>query len=291
MYTGAIPVRAEGIDPRFPTPAEPGNDWKGFLPPQQMPRIRDPKAGLLANWNNKPAAWWPNYDTPVWGRVFHNEVLLVQVHKPKLTSQDLELAAWNIARLDETVKYFAPYARMATADPSDSEALAYLKSYDGHLMGGSIGATIYLAWLSALRTEIFEGSIGNFYSPDLFQTVMQPSLMLKAMERKTSIDYLGKRTPEQVASAAFARALTNLKRSKGANIHDWGYTPGSFQVPGETPVPYGNRGSYIQIIELLTQPYGRNVLPPGESETGDHSVDQVPLARAWTYKRMRFAVP
>lgn len=288
MYAGAIPIRAEGIDPRFPTPAEPAFDWKGFLPPGQRPHIRDPKAGLLANWNNKPTSWWPNYDTPVWGRIFHNEVLLDQVHKPKLTAQDLELAVWNIARLDETVKYFAPYAKMATGDAADSVALSYLRAFDGRLMGGSAAATVYLYWLNALRIELFEGAIGNFYSPDLFQIAAQPSLMLKALERKTAVDYLGKRSAEQVASAAFARAMASLKKVKGPNIQDWGMTPGSFPVPDETPVPYSNRGSYIQVIELMSEPYGRNVLPPGESETGEHSKDQAPLARAWTYKRMKF---
>jgi len=58
-------------------------------------------------------------------------------------------------------------------------------------------------------------------------------------------------------------------------------------VPGEVPIPYSNRGTYIQVVELLPDgPIGRNVLPPGVAQTGPHSRDQVPLSRAWTFKPM-----
>jgi penicillin amidase len=286
MYTGNIPIRADGLDPRIPTPATPANDWRGFLTPSQMPHIEDPRAGLLANWNNKPAAWWPNFDTPVWGRIFRNEVLLDQVKKPKLTSQDLELAAWNIARIDETAKYFAPYLKMIKPGPGESESSDLLKAYDGRLMEGSIPAALYTAWLNAMRSEVFEGLVGNFYTPDLFRTVIQPSLLLQALERKTKVDYLGTRSIEQVVSSAFSKAVASLRKSKGPDVRDWGYSAGAFAISGQSPVPYSNRGSYIQIIELLSPPYARNILPPGESEAGIHSQDQVPLARAWMYKKM-----
>jgi penicillin amidase len=286
IYSGKMPIRAPGLDPRFPTPATPADDWRGFLTFQQKPHIRDPKAGFLANWNNKPAAWWPNYDTPVWGKIFHNEVLLDQIQKPKLTSQDLELAAWNIARIDETAKYFMPFARLIRSNPEDGAALAYLKAYDGRLMAGSISATIYRTWFKALRSELLEGMIGNFYSPDLFEIAAQPTLVLRALEGKTATNFLGGRSVGDVASAAFRHAVESLTKVNGPDMDNWGFTPGGFAVPGQAPVPYSNRGSYIQVVELAPVPYGRNVVAPGQSEDGPHSQDQVPLARAWTYKKM-----
>ena len=56
-----------------PVPADPKYDWQGFLSQDRMPHVINPKQGFLANWNNKPAAWWPNYDAPIWGRIFRNE--------------------------------------------------------------------------------------------------------------------------------------------------------------------------------------------------------------------------
>src|SRR5262249_53239443 len=74
-YLGRIPVRAPGYDERFPLPSRQETEWKGFLTYDQLPHVRNPKSGLIANWNNKPASWWPNMDTPVWGSIFRNEVL------------------------------------------------------------------------------------------------------------------------------------------------------------------------------------------------------------------------
>jgi penicillin amidase len=70
LYTGRVPVRAPGLDPRLPTPGGPRYAWRGFIPPKQMPRVRKPRSGLIANWNNKPATWCPNSDTPRGVRVF-----------------------------------------------------------------------------------------------------------------------------------------------------------------------------------------------------------------------------
>ena len=72
-YTGIVPMRSPSVDPRFPALASKENDWTGKWP---MPRVENPRSGLLANWNNKPVSWWPNSDTPVWGRIFRNTELL-----------------------------------------------------------------------------------------------------------------------------------------------------------------------------------------------------------------------
>jgi penicillin amidase len=286
-YLGLIPVRAPGVDPRFPTPGEPENDWRGYLPASKMPSSRNPSAGFLANWNNKPVAWWPNYDTPVWGRIFRNEVLLDQLQKPKLSIQDLELAAWTIARTDETSSYFRPLlAGLHGTTPLESQAAAYLKGFDGRLQDGSISAAIYAAFFEALRPQIFLGTTGNFMAPDFFRLAAQPSTMLRALSGKTKVNYLGSRTAAQVVQAAFQDAVKTLSASKGPDVSLWRYRTGGIGVPGEPRIPYSNRGSFIQLVELLGTPSGRDVLTPGVAESGSHSKDQVPLARSWTYKRM-----
>lgn len=289
-YVGNIPIRAEGLDPRLPTIAKPENDWHGFLRPDQLPHVRNPRVGVLANWNNKPAAWWPNYDTPVWGEVFRNAVLLDQVKKPKLTSQDLEQAAWSIARLDDSYPYFAPYLKRVQAPSSGMQATPnmqiaaqYLRSFDGRLTEGSIAARVYVAFMDALRNQLFLGTTGNFLSPDLFRLAAQPTVMLHALQRKTKVNYLGKRSVDEVLQASLEEAVATLS-AKRNDYRGWAYLAGGIPVPGQVPVPYSNRGSYIQVVEMMPQPVGRNVLPPGVAESGDHAYDQVPLARAWTFK-------
>lgn len=290
-YLAKMPIRATGLDPRVPVRAEPKNDWKGFLKPDQMPHAIDPKQGFLANWNNKPASWWPNYDAPIWGRIFRNETLLDQLTKPKLQEQDLEMAAWSIARTDETAKYFRPYYERVIAPagaPNGAEAARLLRSFDGRLMDGSISAELYLVFLNSLRTEVFTKTTGNFIMRDLFQLVLQPTVVLNALEKKTKVNYLGSRSVDEVVQAAFADTLQTLTASRGSSLADWAYHAPAIAVPGQPGIPYSNRGTYIQVIQQFADPIGRNALPPGEAESGEHAFDQVPLSRAWVFKPFGF---
>ena len=59
-FCGHYPVRAKGVDPRFPTPGTGEFDWRGFLPFERLPQQINPPQGFFANWNNKPAPWWEN---------------------------------------------------------------------------------------------------------------------------------------------------------------------------------------------------------------------------------------
>jgi len=300
-YAGRVPIRAEGVDPRFPTPGGAKYAWRGFVSVNDMPHVRNPKAGFLANWNNKPVAWWPNFDTPVWGRIFRNSALLDCLKKPRLTAQDLELAAWTIARTDETWPYFEPFlakipnSQVAVGEEwkvKGSEIVAKTRDgagesmigFDGRLVDGSRQASTYLRFVDALRTELFAGTTGNFISPDNFRQIGQPSVMLKALEGKTKVNYLGKRKPEDVVRAALMKATDGERLPDGTYRR---YAANGIPVPGQDPIPYSNRGSFIQVVEsLLGGMTGRSIVTPGLAETGPHSLDQVPLARAWLFKPM-----
>lgn len=269
-YVGRVPLRAPGVDPRFPTPGDPKFAWRGFLPPAQMPHVRNPKRGLIVNWNTKPVAWWPNGDTPVWGAIFRSQEVANALSKPKLNAQDLELAAWTIARRDETWPFFRPFVERS---PAAGEPI---RGFDGWLLQGSRQAAAYETFLGDLRRELFEPVTGNFISPDYFRLVAQPSVMLRALQRRTRFDYLGGRDPRKIVSAALAAG-------QGSEA----YQAPSIPVPDEAAIPYSDRGTYIQVIEILAGRIdGRDVVTPGEAESGPHSHDQVPLARAWIYKPM-----
>lgn len=295
-YAGAMPIRAAGLDPRLPTPGEPEYEWKGFIPAGQMPHVIDPKSGLLANWNNKPVSWWPNMDTPVWGRIFRNSAVLGALDKPMLNEQDVEMVAWTIARTDFSWPYFKPFVSKAVAnfkskvfirDPGPiTESMYALGAFDGRLLAGSQGGAVYLAFIDALQEELFLSTTGNFTSMDSFRQIAQPSLMLAALSGRTKVDYLGNRTAAEIVEAAIGKAGDSLAKNQGRDLGLWRYTPPAIKWGDEPPVPYSNRGTMIQVIDLATMS-GRNIVPPGVAETGDHAFDQVPNARAWVLKPMR----
>jgi hypothetical protein len=117
---------------------------------------------------------------------------------------------------------------------------------------------------------------------DNFRTAAQPSVMLKALRRETKVNYLGSRKAADVVHAAYLRVGERFVAAESMPSYK---APG-IAVPGQAPIPYSNRGSYIQIVELGLGPRGRDVVTPGIAESGPHSLDQVPLARSWLYKLM-----
>lgn len=285
-YVGLVPVRASGIDPRFPTPDRPEYQWQGFLTARQMPHVTRPKSGLITNWNNKPAAWWPNLDTPVWGRIFRNTVLNRALTKDSLNVADLERAAWEIARRDtDTNGYFLPalHKLISSTKGQLSEADRIMLAYDGWDMDGSRGPTLYRETIRQLRRELFLEPLGNFTSESLFVTVLQPTVIANALDGKTKLDYRRGRTVDQVLQTAYQNAVAELTRRLGPPSA-WGFAAGSIRIPGQPSVPYGNRGTFIQITELSPVPVARSVAGPGVQEAGPHAQDQVPLLRAWTFK-------
>ena len=273
-YAGWMPVRRPTLDPRLPTPASPANDWRGFIPADQMPHALNPKCGLFVNWNNKPVGWWPNGDTPVWGEIFRNtEILAALQHgdpRPgganKLRAADLRSAVASIATHDETWRYFKPFLLASGA--------SWAKGYDGSQIDGSLPASAYSAFIRALRRTLFFGTTGNFMSASYFEQALQPTLMYHALQGHTTFDFLGGRKPADIV----ADALKAMPEPSP-------YRAGSFAVPGEEPVMYSNRGTYIQLLQWLGDGWSmRTILPPGESEAGPHQVDQAPLARRFDFK-------
>ncbi len=273
-YAGWVPLRNPALDPRLPTPATSENNWRGMIPSAQMPHMRNPKAGLIVNWNTKPVSWWPNGDTPVWGEVFRSTEILAALQNGnttynasnKLSAADLAATVKTISQRDETWRYFAPFLADAGAP--------WAKGYDGSLITGSAEAGEYRAFFTALRKELFFQTTGSFLTQQYFELALQPSLMLQALRGHTKFDFLAGRSAKDVVEAAL-KAMPEAKP----------YRAGGIPVTGEDPIPYSNRGTYIQLLEWLGKAWSmRTILPPGEAESGPHRTDQAPLSKMFEFK-------
>lgn len=279
-YIGFVPQRASGYDPRLPLPLTPQTEWKGYIPVNKMPHVTNPASGLIINWNNKPANWWPNWDTPVWGSIFRSEVLRDSIPDGKLNVSHLERAAWMIARKDTlTTGDFADMMRDAAAVMDDDTAAKLLAGYDGWQMKGSLSDAYSAEAFRQLRKGLFEPWIGNLMGESTFAQAVQPPTVMKALQGETKFNYLGEKTARQHIQEALTAALEITKQRPA------GYQPTIINYGGEV-IPYNNRGTYIQITEFGPVYRARSVSGPGVAESGDHSVDQADLVRDWTFKPM-----
>ncbi|MDW8105865.1 MAG: penicillin acylase family protein [Armatimonadota bacterium] len=306
FYCGRVPIRPEGVDPRLPLLGTGEYDWKGLMPFSQMPRVVNPKQGYIANWNNKPAVWWENTDTPVWGMIFRVYRLNDLIRsKPRLTVDDLKAFIRDIAEYDEDAGKLLPIMlrivkrnERAMTDELRA-AVRLLEAWDCHEREGSAAKVLWDAWLDAVRTRVFADDLGNFLSPDLFRLAIQPSYIAYALLGKRApvprlYDYFNGKEPEELLTIALADALTQLKRRYGGGMNLWRYSAPRMgwgeALPG---VPYTDRGSYIQIIQFGEQFFGETVLPPGQSEdpNSPHYRDQRDLASWWFFKPISLNPP
>jgi hypothetical protein len=154
-------------------------------------------------------------------------------------------------------------------------------------MDGSLSATAYNVAVRDLRKQLFTKAIGNLTGDALFEQAVQPSLIRRALDGKTKYDFLAGLNRRTVIARALEATDATLVKRFGPDRNAWAFKAGTFPVgPALPPVPYPNRGTYMQVIELHAGMRGRNVVVPGVAESGPHSADQVPLSLAWTYKRM-----
>ncbi len=297
-YCGFYPIRADGIDLRFPTPGTGEFDWKGIVPFEKLPRQINPPQGFFANWNNKPAVWWDNGDLPRWGAVHHvKRIADLLKSKPKLTLSDLHRFILDIEGYDVRADYFKPLLLRAVekAAPDDEElrmVADLLRRWDNQRSEGSVAATVFEAWFEALQDVVFADDLGELGDKRLFRTVTQPSLLWYIFadkpSRKLSCDYLNGESKEAVMVKGLKMALERLRKERGETMGGWGFRKPLWRFDPLPAIPGPNRGAYIQLVEVSDPPRGWNVLPPGQSEDpqSPHYADQHPLALRWLFKPM-----
>ena len=68
LYTsGKLPIRDKRVDPGLPTKGTGQYEWKGFLSKKGHPQGKNPKSGMMVNWNNSVAHKFGSADDE-WGR-------------------------------------------------------------------------------------------------------------------------------------------------------------------------------------------------------------------------------
>lgn len=291
-FCGQVPVRPEGYDPRLPLVGSPKTDWKGFVHADAMPMTLNPKSGLITNWNNKPVSWWPNFDTPAWGKQFRVARLNQALDQQKFSVNDFGSAAWEIARRESaTIGTFLPYLLESlngeSLNTNEQKALDHLRRFDGWQFDGQAAPVIYDQVIASLRMELIGVHAGGFLGASTRNLVLQAPMLERALLGQSNFDYLAGRSRKEVLVASFRAAVEELSNTFGSPDPDqWRFRADSFRAADGSTVLYANRGSTIQIVELGAKPRGRNVLAPGVGEAGKHFGDQDGLAKRWGYKLM-----
>jgi acyl-homoserine lactone acylase PvdQ len=96
--SGRLPLRSPDADPGLPTRGTGESDWPGFLAFAGHPQAVNPPAGVIVNWNNKPATAFAASDSDFsQGSVHRVELLASQVARKRVHTLASLTAALNTA--------------------------------------------------------------------------------------------------------------------------------------------------------------------------------------------------
>ncbi|HEX2296548.1 MAG TPA: penicillin acylase family protein [Actinomycetota bacterium] len=182
FHVGYYPVRPKGYHPSLPTWGTGKWEWKGRLPYARHPKVINPAQGWVANWNNKPAAGWDNFDGIKWGPIHRVELLQGEMRrylrgKDKARLSDLVDVIRQAATRDARAVYLGRKMVRWGAASEAAEAEQALELVGAWVKTGAhrlnrdwkegntdedngAAAAIFDAWYDALVHGVFDDEIG-----------------------------------------------------------------------------------------------------------------------------------
>jgi penicillin amidase len=313
---GAMPVRprANGL---LPVSGAGDDDWTGFLPAGDLPRVLDPDTGFIVTANNRviPAEPYPYGLT--WGEPWRASRIIERIaEKPRLSPDDV--ATIQADRVSLLARALLPYLRdTQPSDAASRDALARLSGWNGEMAPDSVPAAIYAAWFVELARmpedelgDVPRGRTRGRFLIDAFREhgewcddVRTPQIetcaSLRAASLARAVAFLGKRFgadpsgwrwerlhravfPHDVFhEVGFLRRFFDLEVGQGGDVAT--VNVGSFAQDGSFKMDDGP--SYRQIVDLADPGRSRFVQTTGQSGNvfSRHYRDLLPEWRGGRY--------
>jgi penicillin amidase len=216
---GLLPWRRSDPGPG-PIPGDAAHDWRAFVPPEQMPAWQPPRAGFVANSNNRPIG--PVYPVALpryaWAqdralRIAERLAADRSVNVATMASIQNDIQVRAAKRVLPLLLACADSVRV-TLSPRARRAIGTLRAWDFEARRDEVAPTLYRAWVGALvRRSDLRGA---------------PGLMEAALDGRAPLALRDKDgMPERAALAATRAldlALDELSKALGGNMAGWAWS-------------------------------------------------------------------
>jgi penicillin amidase len=315
FHVGYYPKRPKGYSPSLPTWGTGKWEWGGRVPFKTHPKIINPEQGWVANWNNKPAKGWDNYDGIKWGPIHRVRLLQDEMHrymdgKKKASLSDLVDVIRKAATRDTRAVYFGPKMLNATkalsTNSDEGKARALVKTWmaagaqhlnrdyaEGDTLDDNGPAVaIFDEWYRALVHRVFDDEIGadsfglvptpisdqdmwHDFSSFLLNTWQRSSRRQLARNYCDNSSTPAKENCATQAAKALDDAIKVLKVQQGDDMSAWTFDAWMIEMQelglgSVDPIPWQNRGTHNQVIEILSKA-GEVVPTPAPSSSASPS--------------------
>ncbi|ACS85471.1 penicillin acylase family protein [Musicola paradisiaca] len=240
VSAGAIPMRGAGYG-ELPLPGEnSGNDWKGYIPFNELPVSWNPDSGFIVSANNEvthPA--YPHFISHDWAPPTRKdrivELLGDRIVKSgnRITSEDM--IAIQRDTLDRNIAAFRHAVVKKTHPASERQRMAIetLAAWDGDMNRESVAATLIVSWARHLRMNMVVDAWPKSWGDDEKNALMSElgtyiplSSLVKMLERDNdACQEFGRQASwhhcQDVLVKSLDQALDELGRMRGDNMDRW----------------------------------------------------------------------
>jgi penicillin amidase len=163
---GRVPIRGSGAG-TAPAPGwNPGWDWTGFVPFEQLPSRFDPPEGFLVNANNQVGgSRYPHHLSSDWASPARAQRIENLLRARLAGGRRLDLA--DMAKIQADTVDLDAASMMAALRPylvrsgGDDRAVALLAGWQGNMAADSSAAALFQSWMRHLRDELFARQSGG----------------------------------------------------------------------------------------------------------------------------------
>lgn len=295
-HAGKIPIRWHGQGRLVSNGSSSIYEWRGWIPREELPFVRNPKSGFVSSANQAPVdGGYPHYlgagYAPPFRAMRINEILRSQA---KFGPEDfVRMQTDTVAVPARSVLpvLLKSIERHGDLGERDKQALAYLKEWDYRFEEDSVAATIFFTWFEQLNKKIWRAHLPDTepsLKPPLVRVV---DLILNDPESKwfDDLETPFQETLPDVAFITLQEALneletkaktTNLAKWQWANVHPtefehFGHMPGlgesDIRVRGMASTIFANNdGSHGPVWKLVValdkkKPRAWGIYPGGQS--------------------------
>lgn len=234
-HAGRRPIRANGVDPRLPTPGTGEYEWQGMLPFSKWSKFKNPPEGFWHAWNARPAPSVLYGDRSRWGatsRVYLAYDLVKQYDK--ITLRDFNTINRQLGNSWTgelpSAKFFVPYLRPAVAGDARLEQAVelmapwkgILEDLDGDGYYDKPGLDLMDRWLEVADEAIVAPVIGGRASGGYRTAVLLRAIQGKDAGLAMKFNWFKGRDRNKVLRETVARVVDELtKRFRTEDMNAW----------------------------------------------------------------------
>ena len=202
------------------------NDWRGYIPFEQLPRLYNPPAGYIATANNKIVDTAYPYYLSNFFEPPHRVRRIEQVLQSRDRFSAQEMAQLQLDQLTlhavELIQTLSDDLRaISNDDESVTSAAAKLLAWDGNCAASSVPAAIFHVFHQRLLKNLLCEELGDelfcVYTEILNQCIVPTDNIL----RDGSSSWFAKRTRRALVAQSLSEACAELRQTLGADRERW----------------------------------------------------------------------